>query len=122
MGNCLSANDPLSLSDLVTRPDGPPEIQMSAETIRKGLASVAASLNSKKRNISIIAVGGAVNTLLLHTRESTGDVDFFYRTKTKHEDVTQVIVAASTAASSLNLGDLWLNNHTALFIQVSVWY
>jgi len=118
MGNCLSANDPASLSELVARPGAPPEIQMTADTIRSGLTNVAAALNSKKQNISIIAVGGAVNTLLLHTRESTGDVDFFYRTKTKHEDVTQVIIAANTAATKLKLGDHWLNNHTALFIQV----
>jgi len=118
MGNCLSADDAISLRDLVVRPDAPPEQQMTADTIRQGLNSVAATLNSKKLNISIIAVGGAVNTLLLHTRESTGDVDFFYRTKTKHEDVTRVIVAADAAATKLKLGDQWLNNHTAVFIQV----
>ncbi|EAU88698.1 hypothetical protein CC1G_01071 [Coprinopsis cinerea okayama7 len=117
MGNCLSADDPVSLRDLVTRPDGPPEVQMSADQIRAGLNNVASALNAKKRNITIIAVGGAVNTLLLRTRASTGDVDFFYRTKTKHEDVSQVIVAANTAASSLKLGDHWLNNHTAVFIE-----
>ncbi|KAJ2917286.1 hypothetical protein MD484_g3102, partial [Candolleomyces efflorescens] len=118
MGNCFSSSDPLSsLSSLVARPGGPPEVQLSAETIRQGLAKVAASLNSTKQHVPIIAVGGAVNTLLLGTRESTGDVDFFYRTKTKHEDVTQVIEAAKTAAKSLNLEENWLNNHTALFIQ-----
>ncbi|KAJ8473168.1 hypothetical protein ONZ45_g16391 [Pleurotus djamor] len=98
MGNCLSANDPISLRDLVTRPDAPSETPMSAETIRSGLANVAATLHSKKQNVSIIAVGGAVNTLLL-------------------QDVTKVIAAADMAASKLNLGDHWLNNHTALFIQ-----
>ena len=67
---------------------------MSAESIRQALTSVAATLNSKKQNIVIIAVGGAVNTLLLHTRKSTGDVDFFYHTKTKHKDITKVIVTA----------------------------
>lgn len=66
----------------------------------------------------IIVVGGAVNTLLLHTRESTGDVDLFYRTKTKNEEVTKVIVAAGTAATKLKLGDQWLNNHTAVFFEV----
>lgn len=117
MGNCLSANDTASLRDLVVPPNVAPEQPMSAETIRQGLATVAATLHSKKQQISIIAVGGAVNTLLLHTRESTGDVDFFYRTKTKHEDVTKVIVAADTAATKLKLGDHWLNNHTAIFIE-----
>ena len=118
MGNRLSAKNTVSLGDLVDRPGVPPEQPMSADTIRQGLTSVAATLHSKGQNISIVAVGGAVNTLLLHTRESTGDVDFFYRTKTKHEDVTKVIVAANTAATKLKLGDHWLNNHTAVFIDV----
>jgi hypothetical protein len=118
MGNRLSAKGNVSLSDLVVRPGVPPEQPMSADIIRQGLTTVAATLHSKGQNISIVAVGGAVNTLLLHTRESTGDVDFFYWTKTKNEDVTKVIVAANTAATKLKLGDQWLNNHTAIFIDV----
>ena len=118
MGNCLSANDTASLRDLVVRPGGPPEKPMTAEIIQQGLNSVAATLNSKRVNVVIVAVGGAVNTLLLRTRESTTDVDFFYRTKTKHEDVTRVIVAADAATTKLKLGDQWLNNHTAVFIEV----
>lgn len=118
MGNCLSANDAASLRDLVARPNVPPEQPMSAQTIQQGLTTVAATLKAKGQNISIVAVGGAVNTLLLRSRESTGDVDFFYRTKTKHEDVTRVIVAADAAATKLKLGDQWLNNHTAVFIEV----
>ena len=118
MGNCLSAKETVSLGNIVGRPGVPSEQPMSADTIRQGLTSVAATLHSKGQNISIIAVGGAINTLLLHTRESTGDVDFFYWTKTKNEDVTKVIVAANTAATKLKLGDHWLNNHTAVFIEV----
>jgi len=94
---------------------------MTAEIIQQGLNSVAATLNSKRVNVVIVAVGGAVNTLLLRTRESTTDVDFFYRTKTKHEDVTRVIVAADAATTKLKLGDQWLNNHTAVFIEVRFW-
>ena len=118
MGNRLSAKDTVSLGDLVNRPGVSNEKPMSADIIRQGLTNVAATLHSKGQNISIIAVGGAVNTLLLHTRESTGDVDFFYRTKTKNDNVTEVIVAANTAATKLKLGDHWLNNHTAIFIDV----
>ena len=118
MGNSLSAKDALSLRNLVDRPGAPPEQPMSADMIRQGLTNVAATLHSKGQNITIVAVGGAVNTLLLQTRESTGDVDFFYWTKKKNEDVTKVIVAANSAATKLKLGDHWLNNHTAVFIEV----
>jgi len=91
---------------------------MTADTIRQGLSTVASALNAKGLNVSIIAVGGAINTLYLQTRASTGDVDFFYRTKTRHEDVTQLIAAANSARETLKLDEHWLNNHTALFIQV----
>ncbi|KAF8335375.1 uncharacterized protein EI90DRAFT_3152992 [Cantharellus anzutake] len=116
MGNCLSANDTITLRDLVLRP-GTAEVQMTAATIKQGLTTVASVLKAKGLNVSIIAVGGAVNTLYLQTRASTGDVDFFYRTKTKHEDVTQLITAADSARKTLKLDDQWLNNHTALFIE-----
>jgi len=93
---------------------------MTADTIRQGLTTVASTLNAKGLNVSIIAVGGAINTLYLQTRASTGDVDFFYRTKTRHEDVTQLIAAANSARETLKLDEHWLNNHTALFIQEGV--
>ena len=118
MGNSFSDKNALSLGNLVDRPGAPPEQPMSADMIRRGLMNVAATLRSKGQNISIVVIGGAVNTLLLQTRESTGDVDFFYWTKKKNEDVTKVIVAANSAATKLKLGNHWLNNHTAVFIEV----
>lgn len=117
MGNCLSAQDTISIRDLVARP-GTTEQQMTAEAINRGLTAVASILNAKHLNVSVIAVGGAVNTLYLRTRPSTGDVDFFYHTKTRHEDVTQLILAADSARKTLKLDDHWLNNHTAVFIEV----
>ncbi|KAK1219353.1 hypothetical protein PQX77_017928 [Marasmius sp. AFHP31] len=120
MGNCLSSNDASALRDLVNRPGESTETKLTADSIKSGLKAVADSIRAKGNNISIVAVGGAVNTVLLRTRQSTSDVDFFYRTKTKHEDVTQVILAADAARKALKLDDHWLNNHTALFIQVGV--
>lgn len=119
MGNCLSCNcnNTNPIGNLVNRP-GTTEQQMTADTINKGLTAVASTLNAKRRNVSVIAVGGAVNTLYMRTRPATGDVDFFYRTKTRHEDVTQLIRAADSARKKLKLEDHWLNNHTALFIGV----
>ena len=116
MGNCCSSEDTSGLHELVTH--SRVEQPMSAQTIQRGLYSVAASLNAKGQNISIVAVGGAVNTLLLHTRESTADVDFFYRTKTRNADVTRLIGAAKAAATKLNLGDQWLSYRTSGSIEV----
>jgi len=117
MGNCVSANEPTRLTDLVNRRDDPDEV-LTADKITTGLAQVAAILHKGNHNIAIVAVGGAVNTLLLHSRSSTSDVDFFYRTKTKNVDVSAVIEAATQAAENLHIGKGWLNNHTAVFIQV----
>lgn len=117
MGNCLSASDPGPLGVIVNRLNTA-DTQLTSDQIKQALNSVAASLKAKSLNISIVAVGGAVNTLLLKSRTTTGDVDFFYRTKTTNEDVTQVIVAADIARKALKLDEHWLNNHTALFIQV----
>jgi hypothetical protein len=98
MGNCLSANNTISIRDLVTRP-GTTEQQMTADTINQGLTAIASA--AKHLNVSVIAVGGAVNTLYLRTRPSTGDVDFFYHTKTRHEDVMQLILVADSARKKL---------------------
>ncbi|KAJ3794586.1 hypothetical protein GGU11DRAFT_689530, partial [Lentinula aff. detonsa] len=78
---------------------------------------VAKELDKAGKNVTIVAIGGAVNTVLLHSRESTTDVDFFYTTKTENEDVHSVVEAAKKVSKSEKLGDQWLNNHTVLFIQ-----
>ncbi|RPD57594.1 hypothetical protein L226DRAFT_610632 [Lentinus tigrinus ALCF2SS1-7] len=116
MGNCLSASDQASLRDLVLRP-GTTSDTLTADELRRALTSVASTLHAKGSHISIVAVGGAVNTLYLHSRETTSDVDFFFHTKTKNDDVTRVIAAADVARKHLNLDPSWLNNHTAVFIQ-----
>lgn len=101
---------------------GQPEQTYSKEQIEAGLKVVANYLASKKLDVPIVAVGGAVNTVLLKSRASTGDVDFFYRTKdsaSKDSNIThEVVEAAKRAEKELNLGSQWLNNHTAVFIEV----
>jgi hypothetical protein len=119
MGNCFSSQsrNARDLRDLIARP-GSPDIVLTANLIQQGLTEVAATLNRNRRNVTIVAVGGAVNTLFLRSRNQTSDVDFFYRTKERHEDVTAIIDAAKRAARSIRVGEGWLNNHTAVFIQV----
>jgi hypothetical protein len=118
MGQCLSNSDADALREPVSPPHAPPEPQLSAQMTVDELNAVVRRLHAERRNVSIVVVGGVVYTVLLQTCVSTGDVDFFYRTKTKHEDLTQLFVTADSARSSLNLGQNWLNNHIALFIQV----
>jgi len=91
------------------------------EKIEEGLKVVASHLHAKKLNVSIVTVGGAVNTVLLKTRASTGDVDFFYRTKNSGSSdsqlVHEVVEGGKLAETKLGLGQQWLNNHTVVFIE-----
>ncbi|KAG1865598.1 hypothetical protein C8R48DRAFT_772600 [Suillus tomentosus] len=48
--------------------------QLTAEDIKRGLGLTAKHLKSKKKQITVVAVGGAINTILLRSRASTADV------------------------------------------------
>ncbi|KAJ6561341.1 hypothetical protein B0H10DRAFT_1844763, partial [Mycena sp. CBHHK59/15] len=73
------------------------------------------------RSIQIVTVGGAVNTILLRTRQATSDVDFFYHTHNRDTDVENLVRAAESVASGVKeFDEQWLNNHTAAFIEASV--
>jgi hypothetical protein len=102
-------------------PPGEPEQTYSKEKIEEGLKVVAKYLASKKLNVAIVTVGGAVNTVLLKSRASTGDVDFFYRTKASGSKesnlVHEVVEGGKLAEKELKLGSQWLNNHTVVFIE-----
>ena len=119
MGNCCSHNeDPAEvLRDLAPR-RAEQEVLLTEQNIRDGLGRVADELAAKGKNVTIVSVGGAVSTLYLKSRAQTGDVDFFYNTKQKSEDVSAIVAAAKLAAKTLRTGEAWLNNHTVLFIQV----
>jgi hypothetical protein len=46
-------------------------------TLENALGLMAAFLNERNAQLTVIAVGGAVNTIFLRTRNSTHDVDIF---------------------------------------------
>ncbi|KAF9222147.1 hypothetical protein BS17DRAFT_881282 [Gyrodon lividus] len=76
MGNRLSNNGPSSLRELANRRNEH-EAQLTKDDIERELRAVASAMHAKKRNPTIVTVGGVVNAILLETRASTGDVDFF---------------------------------------------
>lgn len=89
------------------------EFELSEQNIQRALSYVAEHLVSRSKNLVIVAVGGAVNTILLHTRRTTHDVDFFHKRLTGSE--LSLLRDACTYAeerSSVPLGDEWLNNAT----------
>ncbi|KAI4247419.1 MAG: hypothetical protein L6R42_009610 [Xanthoria sp. 1 TBL-2021] len=62
-------------------------------------------------------MGGAVNTILLRSREATHDVDFINPHVTA--DQMNLLSQASSAAmaqANYSLGEQWINNQTSLFV------
>jgi hypothetical protein len=110
MGQCFS--DTASLTDFVNKP-GVEDKQLTAQDINRGLDLTAQHLKGKKKQITVVAVGGAINTILLRSRASTADVDFFSVDTVNNPTLRDGI---RSAAKTMQLGEGWMNNHTALFI------
>ncbi|KAI1986240.1 hypothetical protein LOZ53_004800 [Ophidiomyces ophidiicola] len=81
-----------------------------------GLQHVAEYLARNRANITVIAVGGAVNTIHLGTRETTHDLDF-YNENLRQNDYQLLLQATQHAMKKVpDLQAEWFNNHTVLFI------
>lgn len=50
--------------------------KLNRQTLKAALTMMADFIDSQRQYITIITVGGAVNTLLLRNRQSTHDIDF----------------------------------------------
>ncbi|KAK7001700.1 hypothetical protein R3P38DRAFT_2558153 [Favolaschia claudopus] len=98
-----------------------PQPPLTGHLLRSALDRVADTLRDQGHYIEIVAVGGAVNTLLLGSRETTTDVDFLYYSVQDDMTVKDLLHAAQSVARSAGIRDeQWLNNHTESFIQKSV--
>ncbi|KAG1836677.1 hypothetical protein C8R48DRAFT_793684, partial [Suillus tomentosus] len=65
----------------------------------------------RKKQRTVVAVGGAINTILLRSRASTADVNFFSLDTANNPVLRDGI---KSAAKTMQLGEGWMNNHTAL--------
>ena len=106
--------------DYYGRPVSHEEFQIDRDSLISGLGHVATYLRSKNVNVRLVAVGGAVNTIFLRTREATHDVDFFSASGIANpSQLGNILVDASRYAqdqSSTPLGGNWLNNSTVLLM------
>ncbi|KAL8861896.1 MAG: hypothetical protein Q9178_001765 [Gyalolechia marmorata] len=59
------------------RPIRVEDYELDRQTLRAALTTMANYIGDQRQEITIITVGGKVITMLLRTRESTHDVDFF---------------------------------------------
>jgi hypothetical protein len=115
---CSSSKQTAEIHELAPRPGHGrhTEPDLSKATLQRALQNVARYLQSRRIQVMIIAVGGAVNTLFLQTRNTTHDIDFF--NQSLRPDELQLIRAAAQYARTQDrsLPDEWLNNRTVLFI------
>lgn len=94
--------------------DPPKELDRNA--LLAALNNVAAYITKKKGNVTIIGVGGAVNTIYLQSRPSTHDVDYFNSRLTATASKLIVEGANDALKRDAKLSTDWLNNRTTLFI------
>lgn len=101
-----------------TKPEPAPELDR--KTLVQALSNVASYLNKKHANVTIVAVGGAVNTIFLEDRVSTHDVDFYNSLLNK--DQYRLLIEGVRHAQSKDgrLVDGWLNRRTIFFIPASL--
>jgi hypothetical protein len=100
------------------------EFQINRADLIAALTQVAAYLRRKNASIQLVAVGGAVNTILLRTRETTHDLDFLGASGFGGVDQPGRILAEASqyaqTQSSAPLGGNWFNNSTVLLIRQDV--
>lgn len=90
------------------------QYEMARNHLQTALSNVADYLKCRKESFTLVAVGGAVNTILLRSRETTHYVDFFCQLL-KEPRLGMLRDAGVHAAqmSSLPMSLDWLNNATA---------
>lgn len=91
--------------------------ELDRNTILSAMGDMPAYLAPKQVSARVVTVGGAVNTVLLRSRDTTNDVDFF-----SEDGTAQVNLLIHEAARDVNrkrgkaLGAAWFNNSTQLYM------
>lgn len=89
---------------------------LDRDMLVKALNEAASYIRSKGANIWIVAIGSAVNTVLLQTHETTHDINFYNNFLDKQQ-VTLLIQASTYACKRIpGLKPSWFNNRTVFFI------
>ncbi|CAK3826863.1 Hypothetical predicted protein [Lecanosticta acicola] len=87
--------------------------ELTRQNIHRALQYTAQYLNERRQNLTLVTVGGAINTMYLRSRQTTHDVDFFGAHLNQRQ--LQMIDEAMQYAermSSVPLGGAWLNNES----------
>lgn len=84
--------------------------ELDCDTLLGALGGVAAYVEQKGCHVTVIAIGGAVNTMYLRSRNTTHDVDFFNSRLTVKEYEHLINGAKRVAESNPLLQEEWFNN------------
>lgn len=95
--------------------------ELTRRNIERALQYVAQYLAEKRQDLTIVTVGGALNTIYLQSRQSTHDVDFFGSHLTQRQlELIDEAMQYAERMSSVPLGGAWLNNETQLHMAPDV--
>ena len=89
--------------------------ELTRQNIHRALQYTAEFLNQRRQNLTIVTVGGAINTIYLRSRQTTHDVDFFgSHLQQRQLEMIDEAMQYAERMSSVPLGGAWLNNETQL--------
>ncbi len=124
MGCGSSKDRDVDLTDLAPNRPGQPgqdyehDVDLTPDNLEDALQLMASYITGRRRELSIVVVGGVVSTMLLRTRDSTQDIDFFSE-QLSREDAKLLMEASQHVRQQLTdprLGSGWFNNMTTFFI------
>ncbi|KAI0110318.1 hypothetical protein GGR51DRAFT_510619 [Nemania sp. FL0031] len=90
--------------------------KLTRDILISALGNVASYVKKKGGDITVVAVGGAVNTIHLRSRLATQDLDFFNNRLTPKDFELLVMGARESLKRDKTLEEDWFNNRTILFM------
>lgn len=90
--------------------------QLSRDTLLRAMQNVASSIVKTNQDLTVIAIGGDVNTVHLRSRQATHDLDFFNDNLTASDFEVLIKAAKEATKKDKNLSEDWFNNRTIFFI------
>ena len=103
------------------RPIRVDKYELDRPTLQAALTAMANFIASQHHSITIVIVGGAVNTLLIQNRRSTHDIDFFGTNIDSHQRILLDDAArCAERRSQIPLGGEWFDNQTMLWLPPNI--
>ncbi|KAJ5180003.1 hypothetical protein N7492_003213 [Penicillium capsulatum] len=105
---------PTPQRDDTGRPIAHRSFEINRDQLLLAFRHMADYLQKQRSNLTIYVAGGAVNTIYLRSRHTTGDVDFFGANG--HSRLLKDASKYAQQCSKSQLGASWFNNSMSLFL------